>query len=58
MDVAETEAIVLHCRDYGESDRLIAFFSERGGNLRGIAKGPGGAASDLFILLNLAVWCT
>lgn len=39
MDVAETEAIVLHCRDYGESDRLIAFFSEHGGNLRGIAKG-------------------
>jgi DNA repair protein RecO (recombination protein O) len=39
MDVSETEAIVLSCRDYGESDRLIAFYSESAGNLRGIAKG-------------------
>ena len=39
MDVAETEAIVLSCRDYRESDRLIAFYSESAGNLRGIAKG-------------------
>lgn len=39
MDVAETEAIVLSCRDYGESDRIIAFYAESAGNLRGIAKG-------------------
>jgi DNA repair protein RecO (recombination protein O) len=39
MDVSETEAVVLSCRDFGESDRLIAFYSETGGNLRGIAKG-------------------
>jgi DNA repair protein RecO (recombination protein O) len=39
MVVSETEAIVLNCRDYGESDRIIAFYSEAGGNLRGIAKG-------------------
>jgi DNA repair protein RecO (recombination protein O) len=39
MEVSQTEAVVLSCRDYGESDRLIAFYSETGGNLRGIAKG-------------------
>jgi DNA repair protein RecO (recombination protein O) len=39
MDVSETEAIVLNCRDYGESDRIIAFYGEAVGVLKGIAKG-------------------
>jgi DNA repair protein RecO (recombination protein O) len=39
MDVLETEAIILNCRDYGESDRIIAFYSETAGMLKGIAKG-------------------
>jgi DNA repair protein RecO (recombination protein O) len=39
MDVVETEAIILNCRDYGESDRIIAFYSQNGGMLKGIAKG-------------------
>jgi DNA repair protein RecO (recombination protein O) len=39
MDVSETEAIILNCRDYGESDRIIAFYGETSGMLRGIAKG-------------------
>lgn len=39
MHISQTEAIVLHTRDYGESDRLIVFYSEARGKLRGIAKG-------------------
>ena len=39
MDVSETEAIILNCRDYGESDRIIAFYGETAGMLKGIAKG-------------------
>jgi DNA repair protein RecO (recombination protein O) len=39
MDVSETEAIILNGRDYGESDRLIAFYGETAGLLKGIAKG-------------------
>jgi DNA repair protein RecO (recombination protein O) len=39
MDVSETEAIVLSCKDYAESDRIIAFYSEVAGKLMGIAKG-------------------
>jgi DNA repair protein RecO (recombination protein O) len=34
-----TEAIVLHLLDYGESDRIVTFFTTRFGKLRGIAKG-------------------
>ena len=33
------EAIILRTRDYGESDRLITFFTEQHGQLTGIAKG-------------------
>ena len=39
MDVSETDAIVLNGRDYGESDRIIAFYGEASGLLKGIAKG-------------------
>src|SRR5512139_3258573 len=39
MDVTETEAIILSCKDHGESDRIVAFYSETAGNLKGIAKG-------------------
>jgi DNA repair protein RecO (recombination protein O) len=39
MNVFETEAIILSCKDHGESDRLIAFYGEIAGRLKGIAKG-------------------
>lgn len=39
MNIVETEAVILSTRDYGESDRLISFYSRMGGRLRGIAKG-------------------
>lgn len=39
MKIFETEAIVLSTRDYGESDRLVTFYSREAGKLRGIAKG-------------------
>jgi DNA repair protein RecO (recombination protein O) len=34
-----TEAIVLKVIDYGESDRIVTFFTSRFGKIRGIAKG-------------------
>ncbi len=34
-----TEAIVLRLLDYGESDRIVTFFTSRYGKIRGIAKG-------------------
>lgn len=39
MNIQETEAVILQTRDYGESDRLITFYTRVGGKLRGIAKG-------------------
>lgn len=39
MHVQETEAIILRTSDYGESDRLVTFYTRSGGKLRGIAKG-------------------
>jgi DNA repair protein RecO (recombination protein O) len=39
MSVVETDAIILSCRDHGESDRLITFYGESAGRFRGIAKG-------------------
>jgi len=35
----ETAAIVLDCRDHGESDKIITFFCPEAGRLTGIAKG-------------------
>jgi DNA repair protein RecO (recombination protein O) len=35
----ETAAIVLDCRDQGESDKIVTFFCEQAGRLSGIAKG-------------------
>ncbi len=35
----ETAAIVLDCRDHGESDKIITFFCEKLGRITGIAKG-------------------
>ncbi len=35
----ETAAIVLDCRDHGESDKIITFFCSKAGRLSGIAKG-------------------
>jgi len=39
MNSVHTEAIILSTKDHGESDRLIRFFSNEKGSLRGIAKG-------------------
>ena len=39
MTIRQDEAIILRTRDYGESDRLITFFSRNHGQLTGIAKG-------------------
>jgi DNA repair protein RecO (recombination protein O) len=35
----KTAAIVLRCLDYGESDRIITFYTQELGKLKGIAKG-------------------
>lgn len=35
----KTQAIILHSLDYGESDRIVAFYTRDFGKLRGIAKG-------------------
>lgn len=35
----KTPAIVLHCLDYGESDRIVTFYTHDFGKLKGIAKG-------------------
>lgn len=35
----ETAAIVLECRDHGESDKIITFFCQKLGRITGIAKG-------------------
>lgn len=37
--VHDTSAFVLRCMDYGESDRIVTFYTERFGKLKGIAKG-------------------
>jgi DNA repair protein RecO (recombination protein O) len=39
MQVVESEAVVLQVRDYGESDRLVSFYTASGGKQRGIARG-------------------
>lgn len=39
MKSFNTEAIILNTEDYGESDRLVSFYAETGGRLKGIAKG-------------------
>lgn len=39
MAIRRAEAIILRGRDYGESDRLITFFTRKQGQLTGIAKG-------------------
>jgi DNA repair protein RecO (recombination protein O) len=37
--VHTSPAIVLHCLDYGESDRIVTFYTSDFGKLKGIAKG-------------------
>lgn len=39
MKTTRSEAVVLVVKDYGESDRLITFYTRAKGRLRGIAKG-------------------
>ncbi|MFP5214121.1 MAG: DNA repair protein RecO [Acidobacteriota bacterium] len=55
-NTCETEAIVLNTKDFGESDRLISFYTESAGKLRGIAKGARRSRkrfSNTFELCNL-----
>jgi len=37
--VHKTSAIVIHSLDYGESDRIVTFYSSDFGKIKGIAKG-------------------
>lgn len=37
--IYRTEAVILNSFDYGESDRILAFYTEAHGKLKGIAKG-------------------
>jgi recombinational DNA repair protein (RecF pathway) len=37
--VHKTSAIVIHSLDYGESDRIVSFYSMDFGKVKGIAKG-------------------
>ncbi|MGQ9794924.1 DNA repair protein RecO [Desulfosoma sp.] len=39
MNLVETEAVVLHASDYGESDRIVTFFTLTSGLVRAMAKG-------------------
>jgi DNA repair protein RecO (recombination protein O) len=39
MNIRETQAFILQTKDYGESDRLVDFYTKDSGRLRGIAKG-------------------
>jgi len=39
MELKKSEAIILRAKDFGESDRLVSFFSSLSGNLKGVAKG-------------------
>jgi DNA repair protein RecO (recombination protein O) len=58
-NVQKTRAVVLRTLDYGESDRIITFFSEDFGKLKGIAKGARRSkrrfanALELFSLSNV-----
>lgn len=35
----ESDALVLHCRDHGESDKIITLLTKNAGKFSGIAKG-------------------
>lgn len=39
MNGQETDALILKTQDVGESDRLVIFYAQSGGKLRGLAKG-------------------
>ncbi len=39
VELSKSEAIVLRSRDFGESDRIVTFFSSLCGTLKGVAKG-------------------
>ncbi|MDR3630128.1 MAG: DNA repair protein RecO [Desulfocapsaceae bacterium] len=55
----ETSAIVLDCRDYGESDKIVTFLCPKAGRLSGLAKGAKRSKRrfvnklELFSLLHL-----
>jgi len=46
MPLFKTNAIVIRSTNYGESDKIVTFFTKDFGKLKGIAKGRGGAGSD------------
>jgi hypothetical protein len=39
MSLIKTEAIVLQCRNYRETSKIVTFYTESHGKIRGIAKG-------------------
>ncbi|MBN2468942.1 MAG: DNA repair protein RecO [Deltaproteobacteria bacterium] len=60
MPEYRTNALILALRDYGEADRIVTFFSQDLGKMKGIAKGAKksrkrfGAAMDLFSHVSLS----
>ncbi|MDY6854142.1 MAG: DNA repair protein RecO [Thermodesulfobacteriota bacterium] len=59
MPLYKTEAIVIRSMDFGESDKIVTFFTRDFGKLRGIAKGAKrtkkrfGGTLELFSYINL-----
>lgn len=54
----ETAAIVLDCRDHGESDKIITFFTPDEGRLTGIAKGANRSKKRFLNKLELFSYLT
>jgi DNA repair protein RecO (recombination protein O) len=52
----ETDAIVLDCRDQGESDKIVTFFCRQAGRLSGIAKGAKRSKQRFVNKLELFSW--
>jgi DNA repair protein RecO (recombination protein O) len=52
----ETDAIVLDCRDQGESDKIVTFFCRQAGRLSGIAKGAKRSKKRFVNKLELFSW--
>lgn len=56
----ESEALVLGCRDHGESDKIVTFYSRNAGRFTGIAKGANRSKRrfvnklELFSFLNIS----
>ena len=53
MQPRKSKAIILRTKDFGESDRLVSFFSSRYGSLRGVAKGARRSSKRFVNSLNI-----